>query len=98
MEAVADLAVHLSRIVEVKSSEGQAVVNQEMAIENIKGVNRDGESLTEGFTRGKIHGGVAGQMRGRRRNQIREIAGGAVGEARSVVHVAGKRGLPWKLN
>src|SRR5579872_6325292 len=88
IKSIAELADHLARIVEVKSSEGHAVVNQQMTVGHIQGGQRNGEPLAQGLAQGDINRGVARKVvRGRI----------AVAEAGAVIRIGGSERPPGKV-
>ncbi len=92
MKPVAKLDVDFSRIVVVKSSERQAVVNQQVAIGDVERVQRNGKSLAEVLSEREINLRVAGQVSA---GMLR--IGRTIREARAVVDIRRNVTLPRKL-
>src|ERR1700734_461769 len=88
VEAIAHLAVDLARIVVVKASEGEAVVQQPARVGNVLCIDGDRPIFTDRLTHRQVRGYVAGQIGtsvGRGRVRI------AVGKSRTVIDV--ERGI-----
>src|ERR1700733_16251580 len=86
VEAIAHLAVDLARIVVVKASEGEAVVQQPARVGNVLCIDGDRPIFTDRLTHRQVRGYVAGQIgaaKGRWRVRI------AVRKSRTVVDVEG---------
>src|SRR5580692_1172 len=62
MKSVAEFDVNLTRIVEVESSEGEAVVEQDAAIRHIQSGQRDFVLLAETLPDGNVERGVLRQI------------------------------------
>ena len=62
MEAEADLAVELSRIVEMESAEGERIVEQDAAVGDIGCSNGGGNVLAEALSEGEVKGRVLGKV------------------------------------
>src|SRR5579872_8822 len=88
VKSIAKFHKHLSWIIPVEASEGDAVVEFDAAVGDIEGAERGGEALAEIFAQGQIESGV-----------LREIVSGiglsgkGVGESRSVIDVGGGVGV-----
>jgi hypothetical protein len=89
MKFIPDLDIDLPGIVKVESSEGEAVVEQNPAIRNIKPVQRDPVLLAKALSKRYIERGVLGQIVTR----ILRV-GIAVGKSRTVVDVRGSERTP----
>lgn len=93
MKAIAELDVDLPGIVEVKSSERQAVVQQDAAIGHIQRGQRHLVflALAEAFPQRQVKGGVLRQVIARILRVRRSIR-----ESRAVVDVRRGENMPWK--
>src|SRR4029077_16971745 len=87
VEAIPQLPIDLSRIVEVKPAKGVAIVNEQMAVRNVQCAYGDHKALSERLSHREIHCRMAGKVVGR---------GVSVVKSRSVVDVPGDEGPPWK--
>src|ERR1700733_3728755 len=88
VEAIAHLPVDLARIVIVKASEGEAVVQQPARVGNVLCIDGDRPIFTDRLTHRQVRGYVAGQIGASvRRGRVRI----AVGKSRTVIDV--ERGI-----
>src|SRR5579863_3638397 len=94
MEAVAKLDVDLARVVVMEAAEGEAVVDQQVAIRDVEGRGRNCIFLPKFLAEGEIDRRVARQVGIviRRSGKAR----GAVGEARAVVNIRSGESMPRK--
>lgn len=65
METVSDLTIDLARIVVVRSSKSQAVIDQQVTVGHVQYGNRSRETLPEGLAQADIKGCVARQVAAR---------------------------------
>src|ERR1700728_17617 len=92
MKSPAELRVDLARIIEMKSAESKAVVDQQMAVVDIQRVHGDGKALAEILSGRQIELRVAGQV------WIGELRiGRSVRKPRAVVKVSRHERLPRQI-
>src|SRR5215469_9051814 len=84
VEPPSKFGVDFARIVEVEAAEGEAVVNEQVAIADVERGEGDGVALAERFADGNIKRRVAGQV-----GAGEGLARRTVGESGTVVNVGG---------
>ena len=93
MESPAKLGVDFARVVEMKSSKGQTVVQQNAAIRHVQRSKRNGIHLRKILADGNIECGVLRQIVSRIGCAGRRCA---IGEAGAVIHIGRDVRLPGK--
>src|SRR6202034_2614561 len=92
MKSPAKLGIELARVIQMKSAESKAVVDQQVAVVDVERVDGDRESLAETLSSRQIELRVAGQIR------IGELrVGRPVRKSRAIIEVSGDERLPRQI-